>query len=427
MLSLRRIHTVIRCRRALMLAATCLILLPCLGWAAEEKPQSQPGQQQDSLSTLVDLLAEKGLITAEEQAELNQRAEQTAKPVSPEAPKPTYPTVKTKVRLQARWSTVQEDVGQPFFGERDDQAGGDGFAIRRARLILLGQLNPQVGYHLQYQADNGTEDANLHVAQIEWKGWDFANLVAGQLQTPFGYEIVICDADMCLADRSAVSDFLPPDKDIGIRLDGKRPILGGLNYQLFLGNGSGKYKANPNDGYLWEARLGGKPTPQLTVAASYSDNRNTDFSPYQSRLLKKNGDPSGLPPDYTAASVDETSWGADFQYERHPLTVWGEYITTRIAPGAKPAIRSDGYYLDAGYFIPYRSRRDKVQLVAGYQEFDANTSITDKYDMTAWILGVNYHIAPKFQHMVRAYYMWVNEKANPVDNNKLVVQYQLWF
>jgi hypothetical protein len=40
---------------------------------------------------------------------------------------------------------------------------------------------------------------------------------------------------------------------------------------------------------------------------------------------------------------------------------------------------------------------------------------------------VNYHIAPKFQHMVRAYYMWVNEKANPVDNNKLVVQYQLWF
>jgi hypothetical protein len=68
-----------------------------------------------------------------------------------------------------------------------------------------------------------------------------------------------------------------------------------------------------------------------------------------------------------------------------------------------------------------------VQLVAGYQKFDANTSVTDKYDMTAWTLGVNYHIAPKFQHMVRAYYMWVNEKANPVDNNKLVVQYQLWF
>jgi hypothetical protein len=410
-----------------MLALACLILLSGLARAAEEKPATPPEQKQDGLSAVIDLLAEKGLITDEEQAELKKRAEQTPKPAPPEAPKPTYPTLKTKVRLQARWSAVEEDTGQPYFGERDDQAGGDGFAVRRARLYFLGQLNPQVGYNLQYQADNGTEDANLHVAQIEWKGWDFANLVAGQLQTPFGYEIVICDADMCLTDRSAVSDFLPPDKDIGIRLDSKRPILGGLNYQLFLGNGSGKFKANPNDGYLWEARLGGKPTPQLSVAASYSDNRNTDFSPYQSRFLKKNGDPYSLLPDYTAASVDETSWGADFQYERHPLTLWGEYASTRIAPGTKPAIRSDGYYLDAGCFIPYRGRRDKVQLVAGYQKFDANTSVTDKYDMTAWTLGVNYHIAPKFQHMVRAYYMWVNEKADPVDNNKLVVQYQLWF
>jgi len=410
-----------------MLALACLILLPGIARAAEEKPATPPEQKQDGLSAVIDLLAEKGLITDEEQAELKKRAEQTPKPAPPEAPKPTYPTVKTKVRLQARWSTVQEEVGQPFFGERDDQAGGDGFAVRRVRLNFLGQLNPQVGYTLQYQADDGTEDANLHVAQIEWKGWDFANLVAGQLQTPFGYEIVICDAGMCLTDRSAVSDFLPPDKDIGIRLDGKRPILGGLNYQLFVGNGSGKYKANPNDGYLWEARLGGKPTPQLSVAASYSDNRNTDFSPYQARFLKKNGDPYGLLPSYTAGAVDESTWGADFQYERHPLTLWGEYAATRIAPGTKPAIRSDGYYLDAGYFVPYRGRRDKVQLVAGYQEFDANTSVTDEYDMTAWTLGMNYHIAPKFQHMVRAYYMWVNEKVNPVDNNKLVVQYQLWF
>jgi len=418
---------VTRCRCTLVLAMTCLVLLPCLACAADEKPPGQSSQQQDSLSALVDLLAQKGLLTAEEQAELKKRAEQTPKPAPPEAPKPTYPTVKTKVRLQTRWSTVQEDVGQPFFGERDDQAGGDGFAVRRARFYLLGQLNPKVGYTVQYQADTGAENPNLHVAQLEWKGWDFANLVAGQLQTPFGYEIVLCDAGLCLTDRSAVSVFLPADKDIGIRLDSKRPILGGLDYQLFFGNGGGKYKANPNDGYLWIGRVISKPTPHLTVATSYSDNRNTDFSPYQSRFLKKNGDPYGLLPDYTVAAVDETSWGADFQYERHPLTLWGEYVTTRIAPGTKPAIRSDGYYLDAGYFVPYLGRRDKVQLVAGYQKFDGNTSVTDKYDMTAWTLGVNYHIAPKFQHMVKAYYMWVNEKADPVDNNKLVVQYQLWF
>ena len=415
---------VYRCRAAI-LALMCLVLWPGLARAADEKA---PVQQEDSLSALVDLLAEKGLITSEEQAGLKKRAEQTPKPAPPEAPKPTYPTVQTRFRLQARWSTVQEDVGQPFFGERDDQAGGDGFAVRRARLYFLGQLNPKVGYTIQYQADNGTEDANLHVAQIEWKGWDFANLVAGQLQTPGGYEIVLCDANLCLTDRSAFSLFIPPDKDIGLRLDGKRPLLGKLDYQLFVGNGSGKYKGEgTSDSYLWMGRVKAKPTPNLTVAASYSNNPNTDYSSYQARFVKKNGDPYGLLASYTAAAVYETTWGADFQYERHPLTIWGECATARIAPSAKPSLRTYGYYLDAGYFVPYRGRRDKVQLVTGYQKFDANTSVTDKYDMTAWTLGVNYHIAPKFQHMVRAYYMWVDEKANPVDNSKLVMQYQLWF
>jgi hypothetical protein len=417
-----------RCIVAGLFVAFSLLLSPCLARAAEEKLAPQGETKQDSLSALVDLLAEKGLISPEEQADLKKRAEQAAKPAPPEAPKPSYPTVQTKVRLQARWSTVEEDTGQPNFGERDDQTGGDGFAIRRARLVLQGQLNPKVGYALQFQSDAGTEDANFHVGEIQWKGWDFANLAAGQLQTPSGYEIVICDANLCLADRAVFSIMVPPDKDIGIRLDGKRPILDKLNYQLFVGNGSGKFKSKgTGDGYLWMGRVTTKPTPDLTLAATYSNNKNTDYSSYQARFLKKNSDPYGLLADYTAADVDETHWGADFQYERHPLTIWGEYATNRIEPGSKPSIRTDGYYLDAGYFVPYHGRRDKVQLVAGYQKFDANTSITDKYDMTAWTLGLNYHIAPKFQHIVRAYYMWVNEKANPVDNNKLVVQYQLWF
>jgi hypothetical protein len=406
---------------------TCLVFLPCLACAADEKPPGQPSPQQDSLSSLVDLLAEKGIITGEEQAELKKRAEQARQPAPPpEAPKPAFPTLKVRVNIQPRFSLVSKGTNQPFFGERDDQTGGDGFAVRRARLYFLGQLNPKVGYCLQYQADNGTEDANLHVAQVEWKGWAPLNLVAGQLQTPFGYEIALPDGYLLTIDRSAVSDFLPADKDIGIRLDGKRPLTRNLNYQFFVGNGSTKFKGNPNRGLLWIGRLTAKPTPHLTIGADYSSNRDTDASPYQSRFLNKNKDPYGLLPFYTAADVDETAWSADFQYEHAPVTVWGEYVRARIHPGARPAITADGYYVDAGYFLPYHGRRDKLQFIAGYQQFDPNTAVTDRFDLRATTLGLNYYISG-FEHMVKLNYVWMNKEAAPVDNNKLILQYQLWF
>jgi phosphate-selective porin len=429
--------------RSVLMTALGLVIIGGAAAFGAEPPASPPGLATKAphlsaaaLQRLLDLMVEKGLLTAEERAEMERQAAieaeaaKVAPPpvaVAPAPEKPKYPTLKTRVRLQPRFSVVQEDSNQPFFGERDDQIGNDGFSVRRARLDFMGQLNPDVGYCLQYQSDVGTEDANLHVAQVEWKGWEPLNLVAGQLQTPFGYEIVISDGCLLLIDRSAVSDFLPPDKDIGVRLDGKKPLLGKLNYQLFLGNGSMKYKGNPsNDGYLWIARATTKPSPYLTIGADYSTNSDTDASPYQSRFLKKNGDPYGLLASYTSANVDETAWSADFQYCRNPVTVWGEYIRARFSPGTGPAIAADGWYLDAGYFLPYQGRRDKLQLVAGYQQFDPNTSVTDRVDMHATTLGLNYYITG-YEHMVRLNYVWTDEKVSPVDNNKLILQYQLWF
>jgi len=125
----------------------------------------------------------------------------------------------------------------------------------------MGDLNPQTGYKVQYQSDWGHTNPNLHVAQMEWRGWDFADLIVGQLQTPFGYEIVMSDAYLLCTDRAAVSNFLPADKDIGIMLRSKKPLPGGIGYELFVGNGSGKYLANPSHDYLWIGRPPPSPPP----------------------------------------------------------------------------------------------------------------------------------------------------------------------
>jgi len=413
----------------ILLAGLALGPFACAGLAEERSASSE----QDSLSALVDLLAEKGVISDEERDSLKERIVKPETPAPPAPEKPRYPTVKTRMRVETRFSSVQEDDNQPYFGNRDDRTGGDGFAVRRARLYFMGDLRPETGYKVQYQSDWGHTNPNLHVAQMEWRGWDFADLIVGQLQTPFGYEIVLSDAYLLCTDRAAVSNFLPADKDIGIMLSSKKPLPGGIGYELFVGNGSGKYLPNPSHDYLWIGRLTAQPAPNLSLGTSFSRNRNTDFSPYQARFLKKNSDPYGLLPAYPAAEADETAWEADFQWERGPTALWGEYIRAKIEPGDARTVTADGYYLDLHHFLPYRGTRDKLELILGYQEFDANRSVTDQYDLTAYTLGLNYHLQgsrygpQRCQEMVRVNYIWQREKADEVDNDKLVVQYQTWF
>jgi len=393
--------------------------------------------EQDALSAVIDLLAEKGLISPEEQAALKARAEACEKRAAPPpvaAPeKPKYPTVKAKFRLEPRFSVVQRDENQPYFGNRDDQTGGDGFSVRRARLYFMGDLSPETGYKVQYQSDWGQTNPNLHVAELDYHGWDAAEVAFGQLQTPFGYEIVMSDAYLLCTDRAAVSTFLPPDKDIGLVLSSKNDIAKSVGWQFFVGNGSGKYVGNPNRDYLWVGRLTAKPTPNLDLGLSFSSNRNTDFSPYQSRFLKKNGDPYGLLPAYAAAEADETSWETDVQWRNNTTSVWAESIKTKIETGDGSSVNADGYYIYLHQFLPYRGRNDKVEAVLGYQEFDPNDDVVDVYDLTAYTLGLNYHITgsryskQRCQEVIRVNYIWNHEGANEVRNNKFVTQYQIWF
>ncbi|KPJ48984.1 MAG: hypothetical protein AMJ38_04195 [Dehalococcoidia bacterium DG_22] len=417
-----------RCSCIILATALALGLFARAGLAEDRTASSD----QDSLSSLIDLLAEKDVITDEERDSLKERIAKAEKPPAPPPEKPKYPTVKTRVRLETRFSSVQEDENQPYFGNRDDRTGGDGFAVRRARLYFMGDLSPETGYKVQYQSDWGHTNPNLHVAQMEWRGWDFADLIVGQLQTPFGYEIVLSDAYLLCTDRSAVSDFLPADKDTGLMLRNKEGS-GPLGWEFFVGNGSGKYLANPSHDYLWIGRLTAQPAPGLSVGASLSSNRNTDFSPYQARFLKKNSDPYGLLPAYTAAAADETSWEADFQWTNGATSIWAEYIRTKITPGEAASIISDGYYLYLHQFLPYRGTTDKLEAVAAYHEFDANTAVRDQYDLTSYTLGLNYHIKgsrytkQRCQELIRFNYVWNREGESEVDNDKFVVQYQTWF
>jgi hypothetical protein len=278
---------------------------------------------------------------------------------------------------------------------------------------------------------------------MDWKGWKDANLSAGILIVPFGWEIQTNDAIYLQADLAAVSLLIPPDKDMGIRLDSKKPFLGNLNYQIMFGNGSGRYVGNPNRSYLLAGRLFSQHSPVLTIGLSGSLNPNTDTSSYQSRFLKGNltgtADPYGLLPAYTAQQVDEKMWAADFEWNRCHDTLFGEYMRMNVDRGNLGSqVNANGYYLVYARGLEYAGVPDKLELVTSIQGFDPNTSIKDKYDLTSYTLGLNYHVndskrygciggAMACQSIIRLNYIWNEEAKDSVRNNKWVLQYQTWF
>jgi hypothetical protein len=230
---------------------------------------------------------------------------------------------------------------------------------------------------------------------------------------------------------------------MGIRLDSKTPLFGSLKYQLMLGNGSGRNSANPNRSYMLATRLYAQPNRDLTIGLSGSLNPNTDSSSYQTRFLKGNltgtADPYGLLPAYTAKQASENMWGTDFEWNRGHDTVRGEYMRMNIDRGNMGSdVNAKGYYFVYSRGLEYAGIPDKLELVSGIQGFDPNTSVRDKYDLTSYTLGLNYHLndskrygcaagAMACQSVVRLNYIWNEEAKDPVRNNKWILQYQTWF
>ena len=421
-----------------LMIISLLLMFSMIPALAADQPNTKT---QMSADDLVDLLVDKGVISTDDATALKKKAAETENVKAKEAK--TYPSVTFKTRLEARFSSVQQDNGQPNWGSRDDVKGGDGFVIRRARFHMLGELNQDIGYTVVFSSDFGASNPTLLVGSMEWKGWKDANLSAGILNVPFGWEIQTNDSIYLQADLAAVSMLIPPDKDNGIRLDSKKPLFGNVQYQFMLGNGSGRNAANPNDSYMIATRLYAPVNKNFTLGLSNCINPNTDTSSYQSRFLKNNltgtADPYGLLPAYAAKQVDESMWGVDFQWNSNHDTMRGEYMRMNIDRGNMGSeINSEGYYLVYSRGLEYAGIPDKLELVTGIQEYDPNTGIRDKYDLTSYLLGLNFHIgdskrygcrggAMPCQSMIRLNYIWNEEARDSVSNNKWVCQYQTWF
>lgn len=148
----------------------------------------------------------------------------TSSPELPDKPKPWYESFRIRGYGQIRYNRLLETNPQ-LQCEQCDRSWGDqgGFFIRRARLIVQGQIHPQVFIYLQpdFASSVGTSG---HVAQLrDWYvdlGVDRENAFrfrVGQSKVPYSYENMQSSSNRLPLDRAdATNSAHANERDLGV-------------------------------------------------------------------------------------------------------------------------------------------------------------------------------------------------------------------
>ena len=323
------------------------------------------------------------------------------------------------LRVQPRYSFTADDAGQPTFSALDATDAGDAYNTRRIRVAVTRQLGDDWLGFVHARKDWGMDDLKLEDYYVTNTSMDWASVTVGQMMAPFDRPYLMPDTQLPLAERPLVSTVLVPGRQIGVMLHhqecGKR-----LGWQAGLFSGNGANEWSTRGGLMPVARAEWIASPDLSLGVNFSYKDGVTSSAYQ-KMLKKNGSAYGLQASYTARDVSETAWGVDALYQRDWLSVYAGYTALRAeAPGSK--VDANGWYLNFGKFIPLGGHQDKLEFVAGYEQFDANDAVTDQLDARYTTFGLNYHVKGCEQQW-RAQYIIRGEGANAVSNNTFLVEY----
>lgn len=149
-------------------------------------------------------------------------------PAAEPAPKKPewYETLKIRGYSQFRYNRLPTfDTNESLINDQGDKyiGGGSGFAIRRARVIIYGDVHPQVAVYLQTDFGSAIGDQN-HVAIVRDWYTDVAfdsdkeyRLRVGQSKVPFGFENLQSSQNRLALDRNdAVNSALKDERDLGV-------------------------------------------------------------------------------------------------------------------------------------------------------------------------------------------------------------------
>lgn len=280
--------------------------------------------------------------------------------------------------------------------------------LRRARFTLQGNFPEHVDFKIDADVTGGLGSATGVRAQAidvyaQWTRYKFAQLRAGQFNTPYGYEQLFADTKTLTIERSLVSDRIALGRGIGVQVAGD---VGPVSYAVGAFNGNGtNVTFNDDEGFLTVARVSGTPWKQgeharwsVGANAFRSDDRAAPAVPEL-----------GFAGNTFAGT--RQAWGIDTQFTAGKLELWGEMLRAQYDPAAGATRELRGWYAAGGWMLTKR-----LQAVAMYDSLDAPFE-----DLRTWTAGANYFIKG---HEVK---LQLNLMHNDADRTRVTARLQTLF
>jgi phosphate-selective porin OprO/OprP len=352
----------------------------------------------------------------------------------------TFETDKASItltnRIQFRYTREMPDDantlanGAPISGTAQPLAKGDSrdsFRLRRAKAKFEGWFWKKE-LTFEFQMNFADTASSLEDAQLTWdvsKTKAF-QIKVGQYKVPFGRQELTSSGSQQFVDRSIVSNEFNKGRDAGVSVQGLL-AEGKVDYRLGAFNGNQRNKAaNDNTKFQYNGRVVFQPWGDVKYSES-------DFESTDKPLLAVGGqfESNDLWNTTTGVDTKRFIWGPEavFKYKGFSLFADAYFRTLETeadnskpeAPVAEREFDSDGFQIQAGYFLYKRS----WEIAARYASWDPDATKDDN-DRTE-IGGAISFYENKHALKVQADVRQIEDKAKGTKDKEFRLQSQFIF
>jgi phosphate-selective porin len=333
-------------------------------------------------------------------------------------------TLQNRVQFRFTDEFPDDDLQLPGTAQPGDSKAS--FKIRRAKTQLAGWIyTPELTFELQVGwagsdsgAGAGTTFSGLEDAYLAWdvKHKGTFQVQGGQFKVPFGRQEITSSERLQFVDRSILSGEFTHGRDVGVMLGGGVG-KGKLDWRVGTFNGNGRNKpTNDNTKLQWDARVTFQPWGD--VAYSEGDFESKDHPLLAVAAEFENNDLSNVT---NGNDFNDTIFGGDLVFKYKGFSAFGEYFDRKREPEIGPSFHSNGYEVQAGYFVV----RDRFEVAFRWAAWDPTDQIPDN-DRTELGGALNCFIH-RHRMKIQGDFRRLEDKGRSETDHELRVQTQFQF
>ena len=340
-----------------------------------------------------------------------------------EEPKPiSYPRIRHQGQVQLQFNSgslgsTRATSDSPANNGVADFPATDRLFFRRIRPVWVVEFSPQLELDTEFEIDlqdQPFDEVNLEKSRVEMLDFllrysftDSTSVALGRYKVPFGWEGLRSSRTINTVERSDVTVYCYPERDVGLTFYHDAPELGEFAIGSFLGQPRSNGGANGNLDLIGRANF--RVTEELRLGAS--------------------GHIGTFRPTGSGIDIPVRRFGAEAQWSSGPFKVESEAIYSDGYNTASDAdSRAFGYYLSGIYQIA-----EPLDFVISYDRFDpdldqksvlAPSNRIDDRDRK--VIGLNYYISREPIHRVMLNYEMRQSLEGPaLDRNGFRLRYQI--